>query len=113
MSLARDERSFSMHRHYIVVHAGSTNTPPQFVAKQMTKLLTELKDDIRKCQKSNTLDPFQLAAKYSMKFLSIHPFQDGNGKTCRLILNALLLEYALIIVSIGEQEKDRSEYIKI
>jgi Fic family protein len=98
----------------IVVHAGSTNfTPPRFVAKQMTELVTELNDDIRKCEESNTLDPFQLAAKYSMKFVQIHPFQDGNGRTCRLILNALLLKYAGIVVSIGEHDKDRSEYIEI
>jgi len=98
----------------VVVHAGSTNfTPPRFVAKQMTELVSELNDDIRKYEESNALDPFQLAAKYSMKFVQIHPFQDGNGRMCRLILNALLLKYAGIVVSIGEQDKDRSEYIEI
>lgn len=98
----------------VIVQAGSCNfTPPQFVAKNMKELVSELNDDIRKCEESNTLDPFQLAAKYSMRFLQIHPFQDGNGRICRLILNALLLKYAGIVVSIGEQDKDRSEYMEI
>jgi fido (protein-threonine AMPylation protein) len=98
----------------VIVQAGSCNfTPPQFVAKNMKELVSEQNDDIRKCEESNTLDPFQLAAKYSMRFLQIHPFQDGNGRICRLILNALLLKYAGIVVSIGEKDKDRSEYMEI
>ncbi|KAH0544522.1 hypothetical protein FGG08_001294 [Glutinoglossum americanum] len=43
----------------------------------------------------------------------IHPIVDGNGRTCRLILNAILLKYAGVIVAIGEQDEDRKQYIEI
>ena len=118
ISLNRDNPTepeyYSGRYRTVIVQAGScTFTPPQFVAKNMKELVSELNDDIRKCEELNTLDPFQLAAKYSMRFLQIHPFQDGNGRTCRLILNALLLKYAGIVVSIGGLDKERSEYIEI
>jgi len=38
-------------------------------------------------------DPVALAAKYCHMFVNIiHPFVNGNGRMCRLILNALLLK---------------------
>lgn len=36
-------------------------------------------------------DPFVLAAWLSHEFVSIHPFEDGNGRICRLLLNMALL----------------------
>jgi Fic family protein len=42
-----------------------------------------------------------------------HPFLDGNGRVCRLILNAVLLNYAGIVVALGEKEDDRKEYLEI
>ena len=45
--------------------------------------------------------------------MQIHPIQDGNGRTCRIILNAILCKYAGIIIPIGESEEDRSEYLNI
>jgi Fic family protein len=118
ISLHRDNPTepeyYSGRYRTVIVQAGScTFTSPQFVAQNMKELVSELNDDIRKCEELNTLDPFQLAAKYSMRFLQIHPFQDGNGRTSRLILNALLLKYAGIVVSIGGLDKERSEYIEI
>ena len=36
-------------------------------------------------------DPFVLAAWLSMEYVSIHPFEDGNGRMCRLLLSIALL----------------------
>ncbi|MBV5323390.1 Fic family protein, partial [bacterium] len=60
-----------------------------------------------------SIDPFSLAAKYSMEFVQIHPFRDGNGRMCRIILNAILCRYAGIIVPIGEHDEERDEYLGI
>lgn len=43
----------------------------------------------------------QLAADAHLKFVFIHPFVDGNGRTARLLMNLLLLQegYPLVIIS--------------
>ena len=37
--------------------------------------------------------PIIIAAYAHYKLLEIHPFQDGNGRTARLLMNAILLKY--------------------
>ncbi|KAI1376312.1 fido domain-containing protein [Hypoxylon crocopeplum] len=98
----------------IVVGAGSTNfTVPKFVPAKMEEMCNDLKKELAAAEESNTVDPFSIAAKYSLEFVEIHPFQDGNGRMCRMILNAILCRYAGIIVPIGEHEQERGEYMDI
>jgi hypothetical protein len=98
----------------VAVGAGNTMfTIPRFVPAKMTEMCADLQREIEEGETRGTLDPFSLASKYSLKFVEIHPFQDGNGRMCRLILNAILLRYAGIVVAIGETEVDRYEYINI
>ena len=54
-----------------------------------------------------------LAAKYCDRFVNIHPFKDGNGRMCRLILNAILIKYAGVLIPLGEKCEDRAEYLQI
>ncbi|KAK2060275.1 fic/DOC family protein [Colletotrichum caudatum] len=96
------------------VGAGSTLfTVPHFVPQKMKQLFENLKTELQLASSSNSIDPFSVAAKYSLEFVQIHPFRDGNGRTCRMILNAILCRYAGIIVPIGEQREEISEYINI
>ncbi|EFJ45900.1 Fic protein [Volvox carteri f. nagariensis] len=44
---------------------------------------------------SETEDPFALAAWLSYEFVTIHPFEDGNGRMCRLLLNMVLLSHGV------------------
>ncbi|HLC32145.1 MAG TPA: Fic family protein [Candidatus Nanoarchaeia archaeon] len=39
------------------------------------------------------MHPLRLAAEFHAKFERIHPFDDGNGRTGRIFLNAILLEH--------------------
>ena len=50
-----------------------------------------------------------LAVQAHLKFVFIHPFIDGNGRTARLLFNLLLLQegYPLVIV----EKEQRMEYI--
>jgi hypothetical protein len=67
----------------------------------MTQLAGELK----------RLDPqksvLQHAAEIHSKFTSIHPFSDGNGRTARLIMNAILMDVGLPAIVIAHSDKQR------
>ncbi len=49
-------------------------------------------------------------AKFHSSFIKIHPFRDGNGRTCRLLTNYLLLVNGLPLINIaGAKRKDYIE----
>ncbi|KAF5013009.1 hypothetical protein FDECE_956 [Fusarium decemcellulare] len=81
----------------------------------MRDMIEELDSDIKAITESGEVDPVELASKYCHKFVNIHPFRDGNGRLCRLILNTLLLKYGggCSIVCIGQDHEDRQEYRRI
>ena len=51
--------------------------------------------------KIKSLHPLEFAAEAHLRFVSIHPFRDGNGRNGRLMMNLLLLRagYPIAIVS--------------
>ena len=67
-------------------------------------------------QDTNTL-PLIKTALFVYEFLSIHPFQDGNGRLSRLLASLLLLKngYAWIqyISFEHEIENRKAEYYKV
>ena len=44
-----------------------------------------------------------------LKFVSIHPFTDGNGRTARLLMNAILLQYGYVPIIV--RPTDRKKYL--
>jgi Fic family protein len=56
-----------------------------------------------------SLHPLEYAAEAHLRFVSIHPFRDGNGRTGRLLMNLLLLRAGYPIVVISNQV--RAAYI--
>ena len=55
------------------------------------------------------LHPVEYAATAHYRFVSIHPFRDGNGRTARLLMNLLLIRAGYPIVIINNQI--RNDYI--
>jgi len=55
-------------------------------------------------------EPILLAALVHLKFVSIHPFIDGNGRTARLLMNLILLQngYPQAIIKVS----NRAQYIQ-
>lgn len=75
-------------------------------------LLADLMADFVRWLESKTaqqLHPVFYAAEAHYRFVSIHPFRDGNGRTGRLLMNLLLLRSGYPIVIISAQ--NRQQYI--
>ncbi|KAK1832306.1 Fic-domain-containing protein [Podospora conica] len=87
--------------------------PPERVPAGMRQLITALNRDLAGAAASGAIDPVALAAKYSQKFVCLHPFVDGNGRTCRLILNVLLVKYGVLPAPIGQDAATREKYLEI
>ncbi|KAF4970844.1 hypothetical protein FSARC_2210 [Fusarium sarcochroum] len=83
------------------------------VPSAMRQMINSYTADVLAAKEKEKIDPVALAAKYCHIFVNIHPFADGNGRICRLILNAILFKYARCIVSFGEDEEDRELYLHI
>jgi Fic family protein len=98
----------------VSVGAGFTPfTAPKNVPAKMHAMVADFNRDIDAAFLAGHLDPYMLAAKYCHKFVNIHPFVDGNGRTCRLILNAIMLKHAGIVVPLGETESDCETYLSV
>lgn len=67
-------------------------------------LMGELLDWYR--TEENNLHPLTLATILHYKFVSIHPFDDGNGRVARLLMNYVLLKNNLppVIIKSGDKE---------
>ena len=59
------------------------------------------------------LHPVQYAADLHLKFVSIHPFRDGNGRTARLLMNLALTEAGYPVINVFPDEKSRNEYMDV
>ncbi|WAC14205.1 Fic family protein [Dyadobacter pollutisoli] len=53
------------------------------------------------------LNPVLLAAEFHYKFTRIHPFDDGNGRTARILMNFILMRYQFPPVIIKTEEKNQ------
>lgn len=75
------------YRRENVVIAGASTTPPSFLHlnDEMEGLLTWHRG-------ANDMHPVERAAEFHTRFVEIHPFVDGNGRTGRLLLNFELMK---------------------
>lgn len=76
-------------------------TPPYLVQKEMHELI----DWYGWAIETHCKHPLILIANFIFEYLAIHPFQDGNGRTSRLLTNALLLQHGYHFTSIVSHER--------
>ena len=55
--------------------------------------------------------PIVLAAVFHYHFVAIHPFDDGNGRMARLLMNLILIRHGYTVAMI--RTEDRGLYIDI
>jgi hypothetical protein len=84
----------------LVNFASPTETPAR-----MEALVKWLRSELEK----PTMHPVEVASKLHHEFVMIHPFDDGNGRVARLLVNYVLMrhEFAPIIV----KSADKAAYI--
>lgn len=59
------------------------------------------------------IHPVQYAADLHQKFVSIHPFADGNGRTARLLMNLALTQNGFPVVNIQPDKASRDQYMNV
>ena len=52
------------------------------------------------------MDPYVRAAEFHAKFIKIHPFREGNGRTGRMILNYMLMISNLQLTNIRDTDSE-------
>ena len=79
------QTGFKKLPNYLVMRNLKT-TSPEKVEKETNELI-----DWHNKNKE-IIHPLRLATEFHARFERIHPFEDGNGRTGRILLNAILLE---------------------
>ena len=84
--------------------AGHKPPPPSEMYRQVKAFFADLP------YKKDELNAIELAAWTHAEFVRIHPFEDGNGRTSRMIMNYQLMAGSFLPVSIAKE--NRLEYFE-
>lgn len=94
------------------IHAGQYKTRPNSVItrygdrfeyaspEETPVLMTDLVDWYNQAEIEGKLSPIDLAILFHYRYIRIHPFEDGNGRIARLMVNYILSRhgYPMIVV---------------
>jgi Fic family protein len=101
-----DNSNAGVYRKSNVIISGASHTPPDYL--KVPQLMTDL---IEWYNQECDLHPIEKAAILHSKFVNIHPFIDGNGRTSRLLMNLELIKSGFLPIII-EKEK-RVQYYEV
>lgn len=99
------------HTSY-TVHAGRYKTRPNSVItptgerfeyaspEETPALMSDLVQWYNEVEKSGQYTPIELAALFHYRYIRIHPFEDGNGRIARLLINYIFIRngYPMVVV---------------
>lgn len=100
-----------------VVHAGQYKTRPNSVItrygtrfdyaspEETPSLMTDLVDWYNQAETEGKLSPVELAILFHFRYIRIHPFEDGNGRIARLMLNYILSRHGYPMVVVRSRSK--------
>ena len=105
-----------------VIHAGRYKTRPNSVItrygdrfeyaspEETPALMADLVDWYNDEEAKGRLSPVELAALFHYRYIRIHPFEDGNGRIARLIVNFILArhDYPMIVV----RSRSKKDYLE-
>lgn len=101
-----DNKNAGEYRKVNVLISGSQHKPVEhfLVEEKMRELIDWYKEN------KDKIHPIELAAQFHFKYVYIHPFIDGNGRTARLLMNLILMRNGYPITVIKTDERD--EYMR-
>lgn len=101
-----DNENAGKYRSINVRISGSKHEPPHFlqVPHEMEELFVWYE------QAKAELHPVELAALFHFKFVYIHPFADGNGRTARLLMNLILMSHGFPPAIVKAENDQRLRY---
>lgn len=76
-------------------------TPAYLTPKEMTELVEWTKQSLQ----DKKYHPLLVIGNFIVEFLNIHPFQDGNGRLSRVLINLLLLQNGYVYMPYVSHEK--------
>jgi Fic family protein len=93
-----------IRKHQVGI-SGSKFKPP--LAVEVFPMLEEFFKWYNKNKKKHKIHPIELAALVHLKFVSIHPFVDGNGRISRLMMNFVLNKNGYPMLDIKYEGRNR------
>ena len=76
--------------------------PPEQVQSRMSDLI-----DWHRSKEAEGEHPIVVAATFHYRFVQIHPFDDGNGRMARLLMNLILMKHGYTIAMVQRDGRDR------
>ena len=76
--------------------------PPEQVQPMMSDLI-----DWYRAKEAEGEHPILVAATFHYRFVQIHPFDDGNGRMARLLMNLILMRHGYTIAMVQRDGRDR------
>lgn len=105
-----------------VIHAGQYKTRPNSVItrygerfeyaspEETPGLMGDLVDWYNDAEQEGKLSPVELAALFHYRYIRIHPFEDGNGRIARLMMNYILARHGYPMIVVRNRKKN--EYLE-
>lgn len=104
-----------------IVHAGQYKTRPNSVItptgehfeyaspEETPALMADLLQWYNQAETEGAMTPIELATLFHYRYIRVHPFEDGNGRISRLIVNYILYRhgYPMIVV----KSRDKNNYL--
>ena len=77
--------------------------------EETPSLMSDLVDWYNATEQEGKLSPVELTALFHYRFIRIHPFEDGNGRIARLMVNYIMARHGWPMIVIRNRKK--AEYL--